>query len=134
MPASDYKHKPGGGLKLKGGPADPTKKKKKKSSSSKKLRGGDDEESRELTQKGGAGQGGEDDDDPDQGETAVTVGSSTGGLGKTKAQLKFEEVQKRRLLDKSSKSALKSHKERVAEFNEQLEAMPQHYDIPKLKS
>ena len=35
------------------------------------------------------------------------------------------------LLAKASKAALKSHKERVAEFNEQLEAKSEHYDIPK---
>lgn len=36
------------------------------------------------------------------------------------------------LLDKAAKQALKSHKERVAEFNEKLENMSEHYDIPKV--
>ncbi|GAA5927932.1 uncharacterized protein JCM15063_006038 [Sporobolomyces koalae] len=131
MPSSEYKHKPGGGLKLKGGGAgatDPSKKKKKKSSVSKKAREGED--SREVTRRA-------DDDDNDgdyrrdRSDSPVASGPSSSGPAKTKAQLRFEEVQRKRLLDKSSKAALKSHKERVAEFNEKLENISEHYDIPK---
>ncbi|GAA5883198.1 hypothetical protein JCM16303_007302 [Sporobolomyces ruberrimus] len=122
MPAADYKHKPGGGLKLKG--ADPTKKKKKKSSTSKKVREGDEEESRELVK--GSGDRGDRSESP-----VVASGSASRGSEKTKAQLRFEEVQRQRLLERASKAALKSHKDRVAEFNEQLESQSPHYDIPK---
>ncbi|GAA5956695.1 hypothetical protein JCM3765_005706 [Sporobolomyces pararoseus] len=132
MPASDYKHKPGGGLKLKGGPADPSKKKKKKSTSSKKSReGGEEGESREVTRRS------EVDGDDREGRSespVVASGSSSSGPAKTKAQLRFEEVQRQRLLERARKAALKSHKDRVAEFNEQLEALSQHYDIPKASS
>jgi hypothetical protein len=37
------------------------------------------------------------------------------------------------LLDKANKAAVKSHKERVAEFNEKLENLSEHYDIPKVR-
>lgn len=37
------------------------------------------------------------------------------------------------LLDKANRAAVKSHKERVAEFNEKLENLSEHYDIPKVR-
>lgn len=33
-------------------------------------------------------------------------------------------------MDKVSKMANKSHKDRVQEYNEKLEKIPEHYDIP----
>lgn len=35
------------------------------------------------------------------------------------------------MLEKAAKLANKTHKERVAEFNEKLEAMSEHHDIPR---
>ncbi|GAA5904684.1 hypothetical protein JCM6882_008346 [Rhodosporidiobolus microsporus] len=123
MPANDYKLASKGGLKLKGssgGAVDPTKKKKKKSSSSKKAREGDESAG------AASGSGRE--------ESPVTGGSSSSRVadGKTDAQRRFEEVQRKRLLDKAAKAAVKSHKDRVAEFNEKLENLSEHYDIPKV--
>lgn len=37
------------------------------------------------------------------------------------------------LLEKAAKAAAKTHKERVAEFNEKLESLSEHYDIPKVR-
>lgn len=37
------------------------------------------------------------------------------------------------LLEKAAKAATKTHKERVAEFNEKLENLSEHYDIPKVR-
>ena len=37
-----------------------------------------------------------------------------------------------KLLEKAAKAAAKTHKERVAEFNEKLENLSEHYDIPKV--
>lgn len=51
---------------------------------------------------------------------------------KTKAEIKFEEIQKMRLLDKVKKQALKTHKDRVADFNLRLEKQSEHFDIPKV--
>ncbi|KAF9166040.1 hypothetical protein BGX21_001448 [Mortierella sp. AD011] len=53
-------------------------------------------------------------------------------LEKTAAELKFEEVQRKRQEEKVLKSAMKSHKEKVAELNRKLEEMTEHYDIPKV--
>ncbi|KAL1922529.1 uncharacterized protein VTP21DRAFT_10068 [Calcarisporiella thermophila] len=53
-------------------------------------------------------------------------------LEKTEAELKFEEMQKKRLRDKVQNLAKVSHKERVAEFNRKLEELTEHYDIPKV--
>ncbi|GAA5869813.1 hypothetical protein JCM1840_007643 [Sporobolomyces johnsonii] len=127
MPSSDYQHKPGGSLKLKGagGAVDPTKKKKKKkSSTSQKLREG------EVAERSGDNSG----SGRDERSQSPVVGSSssTAVSGKTEAQRRFEEVQRKRLLEKAAKAAAKSHKDRVAEFNEKLENLSEHYDIPKV--
>ncbi|KAM0746493.1 hypothetical protein T439DRAFT_293826, partial [Meredithblackwellia eburnea MCA 4105] len=53
--------------------------------------------------------------------------------GKTDAQRRFEEVQRKRLLEKAAKAATRTHKDRVAEFNEKLENLSEHYDIPKVR-
>ena len=66
------------------------------------------------------------------GELSSGAAGSSTGVGKTEAQSRFEEVQRKRLLEKAAKAAAKSHKERVAEFNEKLENMSEHYDIPKV--
>ena len=71
---------------------------------------------------------------------------------KTEAEKRFEEVQKKRvspflkfragaalvlmflpqLLEKVAKQAHMTHKDRVHEFNAQLEALSEHHDIPKV--
>ncbi|KAG2218566.1 hypothetical protein INT45_014155, partial [Circinella minor] len=51
---------------------------------------------------------------------------------KTEAEKKFEEAQRKRQMDRVSKAADKSHKERVAEFNNKLEQLSEHHDIPKV--
>ncbi|KAA1075018.1 hypothetical protein PGT21_027114 [Puccinia graminis f. sp. tritici] len=51
---------------------------------------------------------------------------------KTRAEIKFEETQKMRLLEKAKKQALKTHKDRVADFNLRLENQSEHFDIPKV--
>ncbi|KAF9091314.1 hypothetical protein BGX29_006192 [Mortierella sp. GBA35] len=53
-------------------------------------------------------------------------------LEKTAAEKRFEETQKKRQEEKVLKSAMKSHKEKVAELNRKLEEMTEHYDIPKV--
>lgn len=70
---------------------------------------------------------------------------------KTAAELRFEEMQRKRVslfhifiwngdlltdcavsqqMDRVTKMATKAHKDRVAEYNEKLEKIPEHYDIP----
>lgn len=50
----------------------------------------------------------------------------------TSSELKFKEISRKRLEEKAEKIALKSHKERVAEFNSYLERLSEHHDIPKV--
>lgn len=51
---------------------------------------------------------------------------------KTPAQLAFEAAQKKKQQDKLPLLAAKSHKEKVAEFNEYLGKLSEHHDIPKV--
>ena len=50
----------------------------------------------------------------------------------TASEHKFKEMARKRLEEKADKLALKSHKERVAEFNESLAKLSEHHDIPKI--
>ncbi|KAJ3117656.1 hypothetical protein HDU96_006086 [Phlyctochytrium bullatum] len=50
----------------------------------------------------------------------------------TPAEQRFEEIRKKRQAEKAAKVAAKSHKERVAEFNEYLGKLSEHHDIPKV--
>ncbi|KAF9300727.1 hypothetical protein BGZ74_007563 [Mortierella antarctica] len=100
----DYENVAGGTLKFKGGGS--ISKKKKKKTDASKVKAALDSES----------------------PTAKPVKL----IEKTAAELKFEEVQKKRQEEKVHKQAMKSHKEKVAELNRKLEEMTEHYDIPKV--
>ncbi|KAF9974212.1 hypothetical protein BGZ73_002434 [Actinomortierella ambigua] len=106
---ADYESVGGGALKFKGG-AGITKKKKKKLDPTKvKAAIADDREG-----------------------SPATSSKPVRAIEKTPAQLKFEEIQRKRQEEKVLKSAMKSHKEKVAELNKKLEEMTEHYDIPKV--
>ena len=51
---------------------------------------------------------------------------------RTTAERKYDETQAKRAADKTKKMALKSHRERVAEFNAHLASLSEHHDIPKV--
>ena len=51
---------------------------------------------------------------------------------KTPAQLAFEAAQLKKQQEKLPALAAKSHKEKVAEFNEYLGKLSEHHDIPKV--
>ncbi|GJJ76828.1 protein FAM32A [Entomortierella parvispora] len=104
---SEYESVGGGSLKFKGGGI--VKKKKKKTDASKVVKAA--VEARESTP-------------PSTKPIKV--------IEKTAAELKFLEVQRKRQEEKVLKSAMKSHKEKVAELNRKLEEMTEHYDIPKV--
>ncbi|KAG1175811.1 hypothetical protein G6F70_003907 [Rhizopus microsporus] len=94
-----------GSLKFKGGGSCSVKKKKKKSKSDKeKIERALRESSAEVFQE----------------------------VEKTEAELKFEEIQRKRQMERVSKAATKSHKDRVSEFNQKLEKLSEHHDIPKV--
>ncbi|KAI9143973.1 hypothetical protein BKA69DRAFT_1122636 [Paraphysoderma sedebokerense] len=119
-----------GGLKLKGSKLNTVsdgkvKKKKKKSSSSTATDKNNSSASSSSTS---------------QSQSRVDLNSSSSAknqkpvvvVSKTAAELKFEEIQRKRLREKIKKQASKSHKEKVEEFNEYLDKLSEHYDIPKV--
>ncbi|KAI6047939.1 DUF1754-domain-containing protein [Pisolithus marmoratus] len=126
---ADYDFRPGGSLKFKGGVADGgIVKKKKKSKSRSQV---DDTQDRE--QQRDKYRVGSEDVEPalsgsDRGSPAVPGKDDK----KTKAERRFEETQRRRLLAKVAKHARKTHKDRVNELNTKLEALSEHHDIPKV--
>ncbi|PVG03220.1 DUF1754-domain-containing protein [Serendipita vermifera] len=132
---SDLQYRPGGALKLKGGDENGKKKKitirsKKKNPSKVALTGEEPIKSETLLKL----KEGKDARDRDSAQQAGTSGSRSGSGTpvKTDAERRFEETQRRRLLDKVSKMASKTHKDRVSDFNAKLEAASDHHDIPKV--
>ncbi|KAJ7040428.1 hypothetical protein C8F04DRAFT_1083538 [Mycena alexandri] len=124
---SDYDQRPGGSLKLKGVAEGGIVKKKKKKSKHKQESELERERVKDLLR-----------------EEAAASRSSLPGSGtnspapsgssdrKTDAERRFEEVQRRRLVERVSKLANKTHKDRVSEFNAHLESLSEHHDIPKV--
>ncbi|VDO09553.1 unnamed protein product [Rodentolepis nana] len=53
-------------------------------------------------------------------------------LTKTAAEVEFERKKERRMMETILSKAEKSHKQRIMEFNEQLNSMSEHFDIPKV--
>ncbi|KAF8475894.1 hypothetical protein BDZ91DRAFT_769852 [Kalaharituber pfeilii] len=52
--------------------------------------------------------------------------------GKTEAERRFEERKRRRLDERLLKEGVKSHKERVEEFNKYLANLSEHHDMPRI--
>ena len=50
----------------------------------------------------------------------------------TPAERKFKETQEKRQVDRIIKRASTTHRDRVEEFNRNLDALSEHYDIPKV--
>ncbi|KAM9112325.1 protein FAM32A [Pangshura tecta] len=51
---------------------------------------------------------------------------------RTPAQLAYEKMQEKRQMERILKKASKTHKQRVEDFNRHLDALTEHYDIPKV--
>ncbi|KAJ3410317.1 cystathionine beta-lyase [Chytridiales sp. JEL 0842] len=64
--------------------------------------------------------------------TSEDTPKAPSGRPMTAAELRFEEVRKQRAREKAAKMAAKSHKERVAEFNNYLDNLSEHHDIPRV--
>eukprot|EP00116_Pleurobrachia_bachei_P016849 sb/3477111/ len=62
----------------------------------------------------------------------VVVDTPASGTRKTKAEIAFKKAQEKREGDKILKKAQVSHKERVEQFNEHLDSLIEHFDIPKV--
>ncbi|XP_059617678.1 protein FAM32A [Phlebotomus argentipes] len=112
MSDDEYSHVSKGKLKLKSDGEVRKKKKKKK----------DKEKMKEKVQTAIA-----------EGSTGST-GSASGGSKRvlTKAEMSFkkmqEKTQNKRILEKASMT----HKERVEKFNQHLDSLTEHFDIPKV--
>uniref|UniRef100_A0A9J8A809 Family with sequence similarity 32 member A n=1 Tax=Cyprinus carpio carpio TaxID=630221 RepID=A0A9J8A809_CYPCA len=51
---------------------------------------------------------------------------------RTPAQITFDKLQEKRQMERILKKASKTHKRRVEDFNRHLDALTEHYDIPKV--
>ena len=74
----------------------------------------------------------DDEDDDEQQFIVKTKSKSSSSSNMTESEQRYEAIRKQRLADKVRKEAKKSHKERVAEFNDKLEGMSEHYDLPRV--
>ncbi|KAJ7170060.1 DUF1754-domain-containing protein [Mycena filopes] len=124
---SDYAHRPGGSLKLKGVAEGGIVKKKKKKSKHKQESELERERVKDLVREEAAASKSS---LPGSGTNSPAPGGSSDR--KTDAEKRFEEVQRRRLAERVSKLANKTHKDRVSEFNAHLESLSEHHDIPKV--
>ncbi|KAI8786860.1 protein FAM32A [Biomphalaria glabrata] len=104
----DYESVQKGGLKLKGVSTHSGKKKKKSDKEKKKI-----EERLAVTNK-------------EEKEASITRPT------KTKAELAFERAKKKKSAQQILERASKSHKERIMDFNQQLDNLTEHFDIPKV--
>jgi len=59
-------------------------------------------------------------------------GAPTEVDSRTGAEIAFERAKQKRTLDEMMKKPIKTHKERIMEFNEHLDKLSEHYDIPKV--
>ncbi|KAI5298760.1 hypothetical protein KEM55_002972 [Ascosphaera atra] len=53
-------------------------------------------------------------------------------LPKTKAEMEYEEMRRKRLYQRLKREGVKTHKERVEELNKYLSNMSEHHDMPKI--
>ncbi|CAB1430934.1 unnamed protein product [Pleuronectes platessa] len=51
---------------------------------------------------------------------------------RTPAQMAFDKMQEKRKMERILNKASKTHKHRVEDFNRNLDALTEHYDIPKV--
>ncbi|KXJ06018.1 protein FAM32A [Exaiptasia diaphana] len=51
---------------------------------------------------------------------------------RTAAQKSFDQIQEKRAAERILKKAGKTHRQRVEKFNEYLDELTEHYDIPKV--
>ncbi|XP_058966022.1 protein FAM32A-like [Pocillopora verrucosa] len=103
-----------GTLKLKGVTDGGVKKKKKKNKAKKAL-----EDISQSTSKGKIDRSEEDHEE----ETVDT---------RTPAEMAYDKIKEKRAAERILKKAEKTHKQRVEKFNDYLDGLSEHYDIPKV--
>ncbi|KAI5853699.1 hypothetical protein BZA05DRAFT_394397 [Tricharina praecox] len=116
MGADDYAAT-GGALKLKGVKDGGIKKKKKKSSAAAKAKTTPPPTSTDVQARPESEQPHEDEDP---------------WAGKTEAERRFEKRKQEQLEKRLAKEGIKSHKERVEEYNKYLASLSEHHDMPRI--
>ncbi|KAE8233973.1 hypothetical protein CF326_g981 [Tilletia indica] len=127
-----YAFKPGGSLKFKDGSGE---KKKKKSKSSTSARLSEVKASASSSSATPQASSSSSSSSKPSGSTAAEERASSSeplSLERTDAERRFDEIQRKRLVEKVKSEAKKSHKEKVDKFNTYLESLSEHYDIPKV--
>jgi protein FAM32A len=117
-----YENVVGGGLKLKGG----IKKKKKKSQDQLAEAAASDAAS------SSAGGGGGEGSSSSATNTKVMAPAINTTDGMTESERRRRETMLQRELAKAEKGEVKSHREKVKDFNNYLASMTEHYDLPKV--
>ncbi|KAL2220756.1 hypothetical protein M432DRAFT_238768 [Thermoascus aurantiacus ATCC 26904] len=121
-PADEYTAAAGAGkLKLKGVKDGRVEKKKKKKKEKKE--GEDATADAEREASAGAEARGEEEDVDEKGYRLV---------GKTEAEKRYEEERRKRLDQRLKREGVKTHKERVEEFNKYLSKLSEHHDMPRI--
>lgn len=96
------------------------------------VRGGSNDELERYTSpsgSGGAVASGSSSSNSRQKEPSTSTGYSK---YMTESERRYEEVRRKRLAEKVRKEAKKSHKDRVQEFNDKLERLSEHHDLPRV--
>lgn len=115
---SDYDHVQKGSLKLKKSAlsVEPSIKKKKKHRKSEELK---NLQAKEILTAG----------EPVE---EINNKAASDSNKKTKAELAFQKTKEERMVNEITTKVSKSHKERIMEFNQYLDNLSEHYDIPKV--
>jgi len=135
MPKDDYTAVAGGRLKLKGvsdGRIDKKKKKRKdklKEKEKERDKSGSEAPTKTITDAGSEIPEGRDKSEEPRGGSRSMSEAPPIYAGKTEAERKFEEKKRRRLDERLLKEGVKSHKERVEEFNKYLANLSEHHDM-----
>ena len=65
-------------------------------------------------------------------EAGIVLQKNEPKITKTAAEVEFEKKKEKRMVETILSKAEKSHKQRIMEFNEHLNSMSEHFDIPKV--
>jgi len=131
MPPDEYAPTTRGTLKLKGVKDSKVDKKKKKKKKAEDTEGPSRETELPATPQGG--EGALDNEGARQGSEARDGEDKDAmvGTGKTEAEIRHEEMRKKRLDERLKREGVKTHKERVEELNKYLSNLSEHHDMPK---
>ncbi|KAL1297250.1 hypothetical protein AAFC00_004809 [Neodothiora populina] len=137
MPSSDYTSA-GGGLKLKGAKSAGIDKKRKKSKKEKSTHTTADKKAGETAdaealpdgEQSVAQHGGTSGDGSERERSALSREPET--RGKTEAEIRHEEMRRKRLDERLKREGVKTHKERVEHLNKYLSTLSEHHDMPRI--